>query len=323
MVSRLHTPEHYKKRKGDYDVPYENVLVTGADGLLGRAAVKELQSRCKVSGFDLRKGAADVPWHIGNLTDPKSIREAVAGKDAIVQIAAIPNIWSGDGEAIMKVNVVGLYNLLSAAEDAGVKRVVICSSDSVVGFTVAEGNLRPPQYLPIDIDHPLNPTDPYALSKLMGEEMGRSFAARGKLEIVCLRPVFVAYPEMYDEIRARSKSPSTYVGTPAGGPSHAGGGPCWHHVDPRDAARAFRLALDLKNVKFDRFFLCANVTLNPQPTLERLEAVLGKLPPVRKPEIYQANPFAPLYDLSHSRDVLGFDAEYDARSVSILESVKS
>jgi hypothetical protein len=44
---------------------------------------------------------------------------------------------------------------------------------------------------------------------------------------------------------------------------------------------------------------------------------------VRKPEIYQANPFAPLYDLSHSRNVLGFDAEYDARSVSIMENVKS
>ena len=153
----------------------------------------------------------------------------------------------------------------------------------------------------------------------MGEEMGRSFALRGKMQVVVLRPVFVAYPEMYDEIRARSRSPETYKGTPAGGPSSAGGGPCWHHVDPRDAARAFRMALELKNVTYDRFFLCANVTLSPQPTLERLKAVLGKLPPVRKPEVYRDNPFAPLYDLSHTRDVLGFDAEYDARSVSILD----
>ena len=119
----------------------------------------------------------------------------------IHHLLEIPNIWSGSGETIMKVNVVGLHNLLSAAEEAGVRRVVICSSDSVVGFTVREGALRAPRYLPIDLDHPLEPTDPYGLSKLLGEEMGRSFSLRGKLKIVVLRPVFVAYPEMYGEIR--------------------------------------------------------------------------------------------------------------------------
>lgn len=298
---------------------FENVLVTGAGGLLGQYVVRELQGRCTVSGFDLKAGDAPVQWHVGDLTDVASVAEAVKGKDAIIQIAAIPNIWSGSGETTMKVNVVGLYNLLSAAEEAGVRRVVICSSDSVVGFTVREGALRPPQYLPVDLDHELNPTDPYALSKLLGEEMGRSFAARGKLEILVMRPVFVAYPEMYGEIRARSQSPDTYKGTPAGGPSSAGGGPCWHHLDPRDAARAFRLGLDMDYKGFDRFFLSAATTLSPEPTLDRLKRVLGSLPEVRQPEIYADNPFAPLYDITHARDVLGFEAEHDARHVSLLQ----
>jgi nucleoside-diphosphate-sugar epimerase len=217
----------------------------------------------------------------------------------------------------MQTNLVGLYNLLSAAEEAGVRRVIFCSSDSVVGFTVHEGALRPPLYLPIDLDHPLQPTDPYALSKLLGEEMCRSFTLRGKLEIIALRPVFVAYPEMYGEIRARSRSPETYKGTPAGGPSSAGGGPCWHHVDPRDAARAFRLALEMPYEGFDRFFVSANVTLHPEPTLERLKRVLGYLPKITNPDVYARNPYAPLYNLTRSRDVLGFDAEYDARGVSL------
>lgn len=299
---------------------FDDVLVTGADGLLGRAVVAELSGRCRVSGFDLRRGAAAIDWHVGDLTDAASVAAAVKGKDAIVQIAAIPNIWSGSGERIMQVNVVGLHNLLAAAEEAGVRRVVICSSDSVVGFTVREGALRAPDYLPVDLDHPLRPTDPYGLSKLLGEEMGRSFALRGKLEIVVLRPVFVAYPEMHGEIRARALAPDTYRGTPAGGPSSAGGGPCWHHVDPRDAARAFRLALDLERVTFERFFVCGNVTLSPKPTLERLHAVLGgTLPEVRRPEIYRENPFAPLYDLGRSRDILGFDARFDARAVAVPE----
>jgi UDP-glucose 4-epimerase len=298
---------------------YENVLVTGAGGLLGQYIVREMSERCKVTGFDLKQGSAPIDWRVGNLTDPAAVAEAVRGQDAIIQVAAIPNIWSGTSEATMKVNVVGLYLLLAAAEEAGVKRVVICSSDSVVGFTVREGAMRPPQYLPVDLEHPLDATDPYGLSKVLGEDLGRSFAVRGKMEVIVLRPVFVAYPEMYGEIRARSMSPETYKGMPAGGPSSAGGGPCWHHVDPRDAARAFRLALEMKYAGFDRFFVSANVTLSPEPTIERLARILGYQPEVRRPEIYEKNPFAPLYDLTRSREVLGFDAQYDARSVSLLK----
>jgi nucleoside-diphosphate-sugar epimerase len=296
---------------------FQRVLVTGAGGLLGRHIVDELRDHCVVSGFDLKAGQAPITWHLGDLTDAAAIAAAVKDKDAIVHVAAIPNIWSGSGERIMQVNVTGVYLLLAEAEAAGVKRVVLCSSDSSVGFTVREGKLRPPEYLPIDVDHPLNPTDPYGLSKLLGEEIGRSFALRGKLEVIVLRPVFIAYPEMYGEIKARSASPQTYSGTPAGGPSSAGGGPCWHHVDPRDVAAAFRKALELKNVSFERFFVSSNMTLSPTPTLTRLREVLGELPEVRNPEVYEQNPFAPLYDISLTRERLGFEPQFDARRISI------
>ena len=299
---------------------FENVLVTGAAGLLGRAVVRELGEPCR-AGLDLAPGEADLQWYGGNLLDAELVERAVAGRDAVVHIAAVPNIWSGAGETIMRVNVIGTWNVLDAAERAGVRRVVLCSSDSVVGFTVREGAMRPPDYLPIDLDHPLRPTDPYALSKLMVEEAGRSFAERGNLEVVVLRPVFVAYPEMHGEIAARTRDPDAYRGPMVGGPSAAGGGPAWHHVDPRDAARAFRCALEMRKVSYDRFFVSANVTLAPEPTLERLERHLGHLPEVRRPDVYEQNPFAPLYDLSHSREVLGFDARFDARAVSLGEAV--
>lgn len=295
---------------------FEKVLVTGAGGMLGRAIVNELSGQCAIAGLDLKRGAADIEWHPGDLTDALSVQAAVRGCDAVVHVAAIPNIWSGSGEQIMRVNVIGTWNLLAAAEQAEVRRVVLCSSDSVAGFTVREGLMVPPLYLPIDLDHPLRPTDPYGLSKLLCEEMGRSFAERGQLEVVALRPVFIAYPEMHGEIAIRAKAPEAYRGPMAGGPSAAGGGPVWHHVDSRDAARAFRLALELEAVKYDRFFVSANVTLSPEPTLERLRRFLGCLPEIRRPEVYERNPFAPLYDLTRSREVLGFDAEFDACAVA-------
>ena len=297
---------------------FSRVLVTGAAGLLGRAVVAELSGKCQVVGFDMNPGKAD-DWHTGDLTDASAVGRAVEGCDGVLHIAAVPNIWSGTGETIMRVNVLGTYQVLAAAEQAGVKRVVLCSSDSVVGFTVGEGAMLPPLYLPIDIQHPLRATDPYGLSKVLGEDLGRSFVYRGHLEVVALRPVFIAYPEMYGEIKARAKDPETYRGPMAGGPSAAGGGVVWHHVDPRDAAAAFRRALEIDVDGFDTFFLSADVTLAPEPTLDRLKRRIGTLPEIRKPDVYERNPYAPLYDLSRTRDVLGFTPQYDAREATGLE----
>jgi nucleoside-diphosphate-sugar epimerase len=297
---------------------FSRVLVTGAAGLLGRAVVAELSSKCQVVGFDMKPGEAD-NWHVGDLTDASTVSRAVEGCDSVLHIAAVPNIWSGTGETIMRVNVLGTYQVLAAAEKAGVKRVVLCSSDSVVGFTVGEGSMLPPLYLPIDNEHPLRATDPYGLSKVLGEDLGRSFVYRGNLEVVALRPVFIAYPEMYGEIAARAKDPENYRGPMVGGPSSAGGGVVWHHVDARDAAVGFRRALEIDVNGFDTFFLSADVTLAPEPTLERLKRRIGTLPEIRQPYVYERNPYAPLYDLSRTRDVLGFKPQYDAREVAAVK----
>jgi len=293
---------------------FGNVLVTGSGGLLGRHVVRELQSRCSVTGFDQKRCPENVPQTIGDVTEISAMRAACAGKDAVVHIAAMPNIWSGTGERILHVNVMGTWNVLQAAEEAGAKRVILCSSDSVTGFTVMSGSMRGPEYAPVDAAHPLRPTDPYALSKLLGEEIGRSFVERGKLEVIALRPVFVLYDEMYGEVKARARDPANYKGPAVGGPSSAGGGPLWHYVDPRDAARAFRLALEAPALpRFDGLFISAQSTLAPNPTIERLEQYLKRRVEVRGPGVYARNPHAPLYDLSRARDVIGYEAEYDLR----------
>ena len=84
---------------------FEKVLVTGGAGLLGRYVVAELQDRCTVTVLD-RRAAGDRSL-IGDVTDPEAVRAAAMGQQAVIHIAAVPNIWSSDAETIMRVNVLG------------------------------------------------------------------------------------------------------------------------------------------------------------------------------------------------------------------------
>jgi nucleoside-diphosphate-sugar epimerase len=294
---------------------FEKILVTGAGGLLGNYVVNELKGRAAASGIDIVGSKAGIPFTIGRIEDFATVAAACKDQDAIVHIAARPNIWSGSGTEIMQTNAVGTWNVLEAAEQAGARRVILTSSDSVMGFTVFQGSMVPPDYLPVDREHPLRPTDPYALSKLLCEEMGRSFHQRGTLEVIIIRPVYVLYPEFECEVRARAADPTGYKGPAAGGRQPAGGGPMWHYVDPRDLARAYRLALEVEKPRFSAYVISARTTLAPDPTIERLAEYMGRRIPVKRPEVYDSNPFAPLYDLAAARDDLAFEAEHDMRKL--------
>lgn len=292
---------------------FEKVLVTGAGGLLGRYVVRELAGHCAVSGLDLAPGIDGVPHVLGSIEDAGAVARACAGVDAVVHVAARPNIWSGSGPEILHTNAVGTWNVLEQAERAGARRVIVTSSDSVVGYTVFQGRMIAPDYLPVDRDHPLRATDAYAISKVLGERMAEAFALRGALETVAIRPVYVLYPEFEAEVRARAADPENYRGPAAGGRQPAGGGPMWHYVDPRDLARAYRLALEAEAQSFAAYFISGRTTLAPDPTVERLEKRLGRRVQVKRPEVYRAEPFAPLYDLAPARERLGFVAEHDQR----------
>lgn len=291
------------------------VLVTGAAGLLGRHITRELVSAgYKVRGFDLRAAPDTDDWVIGDVTDAATVARAVEGAGLVIHAAARANIWQGTGTEIMQTNVMGTWQVFEAARLAGVPRVVFCSSDSVIGYTVREGAMKPPVYMPVDNDHPLQATDPYALSKILGEDVARSFTHWG-MSVVALRTVFVAYPDMYGEIRARHAAPEAYKGTPAGGPSSAGGGAFYNYIDPRDLARAFRLALELEMApgSMETFFLSSGETLAPEPTVERAARLHGGAIAIKDPATYAETPFAGLYDTRHASERLGFTAEHSLR----------
>lgn len=80
----------------------KNVLVTGAAGLLGSHIVEAMRDDYNISGLDLRDGGMDINWHVGELEDSELVAKSVEDQNAIVHVAAIPNIWSGGAEAIMR-----------------------------------------------------------------------------------------------------------------------------------------------------------------------------------------------------------------------------
>jgi nucleoside-diphosphate-sugar epimerase len=120
------------------------VLVTGGTGFLGRSLVSELAGRHLLRllvrpGSSRERFPRGVEIVAGDVTDPASVAQAVGGCDAVVHAAALVKILAPAAE-FDRVNVGGLDNVLEAAEEAGVRRVVYVSSFIALG--PSEGGLQ-------------------------------------------------------------------------------------------------------------------------------------------------------------------------------------
>lgn len=162
-----------------------NVLVTGADGLVGTPTVSRLlREGWSVRPFDLESG--------GDLRDEAAVHTAVSGCNAIVHAGAIAHDSLGTPADIVTTNVLGTWHVLLAAEAHRVSRVVYFSSAQVFGFAEGAGT---PAYLPVDDSHPLRAARPYGMSKRLAEEMCEAWTARTGIPTVVLRPVMILSDE--------------------------------------------------------------------------------------------------------------------------------
>ena len=146
------------------------VVITGSRGKVGRAAVRRfVEAGHDVLGVDLARPVFDagevVPgrYVMADLTDAGVAFAVVAGADAVVHVAAIPQPTGNPAHVVFQTNLMSTFNLVEAAVRFGVPRFVNVSSESIVGNFFPE---RPflPDYVPVDEEHPLRPQDPYALS---------------------------------------------------------------------------------------------------------------------------------------------------------------
>ena len=167
--------------------PKRRVLVTGAEGTIGTAVREHLADRYELRA--LTKEPADFPSHAADIADLEAILPAFAGVDAVVHLAASPAVET-PWEEILPNNLVGTYNVFEAARRAGVGRVVFASSNHAIGGYELDG--APGLYAlddPRVYDHTVvvRPDSLYGVSKVYGEALGRLYADRDGIAVVCLR----------------------------------------------------------------------------------------------------------------------------------------
>ncbi len=164
-------------------------LVTGGAGFIGSHVVERLLGRgdrVRIAD-DFSSGRREnVPAHPnldlleGDLADAELARRAVAGSAFVIHLAAIPSVPRSVKDPVRshRANVDGTLNVLMAARDAGVKRLIFAGSSSVYGDAAV---------LPKREDMRPSPLSPYALQKLIGEQYGQLFTRLYGLETVTTR----------------------------------------------------------------------------------------------------------------------------------------
>jgi dTDP-glucose 4,6-dehydratase len=171
------------------------ILVTGADGFIGSHLTEALiRTGAKVRAFVqynsfnsygwLDHTGFDISEHCeifaGDIRDPNGVRKAMTGCDTVIHLAAliaIPFSYHSP-DTYVETNIRGTLNVLQAAKDQGVSRVVHTSTSEVYGTA---------QFVPITEEHPLVGQSPYSASKIGADQIAISFNRSFGTPVVILR----------------------------------------------------------------------------------------------------------------------------------------
>jgi NAD dependent epimerase/dehydratase len=172
------------------------ILVTGAEGFIGSHLVETLvRSGHDVKAFILYNSfnswgwldscSDDVKGHFdvfsGDIRDPHGVRKAMESCEAVLHLAAliaIPYSYHSP-DTYIDTNVKGTLNVVQAARELGVERVVHTSTSEVYGTA---------QFVPITEDHPLQGQSPYSASKIGADQIAMSFYSSFDTPVTILRP---------------------------------------------------------------------------------------------------------------------------------------
>ncbi|TYL40609.1 NAD(P)-dependent oxidoreductase [Natronococcus pandeyae] len=272
-----------------------NVAVTGGRGSSGRWIVDRLADEHAVTCLDRthpgQAGHPDVEYRALDLTDSGAVFDALTATepDAVVHWAAIPVAGRHPGVDLYRNNTIAAHAVLTAAGRIGA-RVVQASSDGAYGFFFAEETPLPDE-LPVTEDHALRPEDPYGLSKVVTEEIGKTVARRDGVPVASVRPSWIQFPGDYP---CRDDE---YVGDLA-----AGAGNFWSYVDIRDVVDAVEAALLADFAGHEAFNCVGPDNALGRPLRNLVREHYGGLP-----EDCAVEGDAAAYSTAKAEDVLGWE----------------
>jgi nucleoside-diphosphate-sugar epimerase len=250
----------------------KKVVVTGGSGRLGQFVIRELLAHdYEVLSLDRvsPREKLCMTW-LADLRQAGDLFEALRNAYGIIHLGAYqaPNL-APDGETFSN-NVSATYNVLRAAADLGVRKVVLASSTAAFGFIYAK-KLWAPDYLPVDEKHPSKPQDSYGLSKVVGEQIADSIVTiHPEMTISSIRFPGVNFDLSYESFRERWRLPA----------ARASG--FWTYIDARDAAMACRLALEAGFQGHEVLIAAAPLSCMIQPMRDLVLAYLPKGATIRE-----------------------------------------
>lgn len=247
------------------------VVITGGSGLLGPWVVREfLEAGYDVLNVDAKLPNEELcPTLLVDLTDLGETVQALSGADAVVHVAAIPRVGIRPDAVTFSTNAVSTYNILEAAATHGIRKAVITSSESSYGLVFATHPFDP-LYIPIDEDHPQLPQDAYGLSKIVNEATAETFHRKTGMQVVSFRLGNVITPEKYERDFPAFIHQPTWRKTIL-----------WSYIDARDAATAYRLAIETDGLGAAKLNIAADWTSMDVTNRELLETCYPNVSDIR------------------------------------------
>ena len=255
------------------------VLVTGARGKVGRAAVAALmRAGHDVRATDLfppvfeRPESGEPEYVKADLTDAGDAFAVVRGAEAVVHAAAIPEPTRNPPHFVFQNNLMATFNTIEAAIRFGASRFVNISSETVPGFFFPEREFLP-DYVPVDEEHPIRPQDPYATAKFFGELLMDAAVRRSDIRCISIRPCWVQHEGNYE----RNLGPWVRELPPDLSPNFLS------YIDVYDLADAIVLATQSGLPGHEVFYIASPDTVGNRPLEKLVRQYYGDKIEVRKP----------------------------------------
>jgi nucleoside-diphosphate-sugar epimerase len=197
-------------------------------GYIGNAFVGKYSGKYSFKAYGRNKPSQPVEFYKGDINNLEEVIRASSGTDIIIHAAALtPDIPGISDAEYKKTNISGTHNILKAALENNIRKIVFLSSVCAVGIR--------DHSLPVKEDDKCNPTQGmYGFSKMEGERLCRAYSEKHDMQILCIRPATVIPQHKFI-------------------PPSKGAIPWISYVDIEDVLQEISLAVENENEKFGIF----------------------------------------------------------------------